>query len=416
MSNTSHSLHNLGSSPRPGGLSIFSFGLGPALIAAAAWLIFWNEGGAAKTQSSLAEGAAAVVSASADKIDPANDGKLVHVVGQATTSATLTDPLLHVSTPGIRLKRTVEVYQWREVEKRMDGPAKPDGKPSEPVITYEYSKIWNADPIDSTHFKTRDGHANPPSLLVKPADWSAEKVLLGDFELTDKQKDWLSAATPLPLTGERGQVSLAPDQGKVYRTDEYLLIRPLVVGLQVAQPQNDLQFLAAQSPPAAPPADVVDNPKVGDLRVKYTFGEPREVTAMGKQVGRQLVPYPSKSGRDLSKFLTGNHAAEKLFASDQAWSSRGTQFFRVISLGLIYLGVLIALGPITQYAASISWLQPIVARGMFIVRAGLTLAIGAALIGAAWLYYRPTLAISLFVVAGILLVATLWLVFRRAQR
>src|SRR5689334_3876368 len=128
----------------PGGFNVFSFGIGPAIIAAAAWVIFWNEGGAAKTQAGLAEGAAAVVSASPDKVDPANEGKLVHVVGQATTGETLSDPLLHVSTPAIRLKRTVEMYQWREVEKRMDGPAKPDGKPSEPTYTYEYSKIWNA--------------------------------------------------------------------------------------------------------------------------------------------------------------------------------------------------------------------------------------------------------------------------------
>lgn len=395
---------------------LFTFGIGPAVIAAAAWLIFWNEGGAARTQASLAEGAAAVISTSPDKVDPANEGKLVHVVGQATTADTLTDPLLHVSAQAIRLQRKVEMYQWRETEKRMDGPPQPDGKPSEPTYTYEHTQIWHADPIDSSLFKKPAGHTNPPALTLKAADWTADKVTLGAFELTDKQKVWLSAATPLPLAGENGQVALPPDQGRVFRADDYLLVRPLLVGPRVAEQQNDLQFSATTTAPPTPPADVVDKPQIGDLRVKFLIAAPREVTAMGKQVGHQLVPYTTKAGRDLPNFLTGNHTPEKLFASAAAWSSNGTWLFRAVALAMIYVGVLLTLGPLTMYAASFQWLQPIVATGMFYVRAGLTLAIGAVLVGAAWLYYRPAFAITLFVIGAVLLLATIWLVMRLSRK
>ena len=71
-------------------------------------LLIWNEGRAIKTARSLEEGAGAVVSVPADRVDAGNQGKLLHVSGQATTSETLADSDFGVSANAIHLKRVVE--------------------------------------------------------------------------------------------------------------------------------------------------------------------------------------------------------------------------------------------------------------------------------------------------------------------
>ena len=390
---------------------LFRFGLGPAIIAGAAWIIFWNEGGAAKTQARLAEGAGAVVSVAADKIDPANEGKLVHVVGEVKTDEKLWDRELMVSSQAIRLTRDVEIYQWKETENRRENPPTPNGKSTPPTITYEYTKVWNSDPINSKDFKEPMGHDNPP-ILLKGDEWKAERVTLGAFELTDAQKGKITATKPVALTENQAKVSLRGVRGKSFRNDEALLLRPNYK--DVDRSTNKLEFSDQASDPLT--EKILNDPQIGDVRVKFYAALPKEMTALGKQVGNTIVPYETQAGGFIEKFNSGRETPEQLFARDQAMSSNGTWIFRVLSLAIIYVGVFLTMAPLTMWAASNSWLQPVVAFGAFYIRAGLTLAIGAALIGAAWLYYRPVLAIGLFVVAGVLLIGTLCIIWSLSRR
>ena len=57
------------------------FGL--VLVIGACILLFWAEGRAVKTARSLEEGKGLVVEVDAAKIDAGNDGKLVHITGDA---------------------------------------------------------------------------------------------------------------------------------------------------------------------------------------------------------------------------------------------------------------------------------------------------------------------------------------------
>ena len=100
-------------------------------------LLFWNEGRAVRRAQALRQGSAAVVSVAADKILPANEGKLVHVSGMQTTEDTLTDTVFGITIKGIRLEREVEMYQWKErsstkSEKKLGGGVK-----KTTVYTYE---------------------------------------------------------------------------------------------------------------------------------------------------------------------------------------------------------------------------------------------------------------------------------------
>lgn len=89
----------------------------PIAIIVGIVLIFWNESRTVKTASDLAEGARVVVSVGADSVDPANEGNLIHFIADATTDEVLTDEMFGIETRALRLRRTVEMYQWEEQTK-----------------------------------------------------------------------------------------------------------------------------------------------------------------------------------------------------------------------------------------------------------------------------------------------------------
>src|SRR5258708_6768970 len=77
-------------------------------------VLFWNEGRAVQTAKSLDEGGKVVISVDAGKVDPANEGKLVHISGEATTAQTLADAQFGVSAAALKLRRQAQMYQWKE--------------------------------------------------------------------------------------------------------------------------------------------------------------------------------------------------------------------------------------------------------------------------------------------------------------
>src|SRR5262245_51901613 len=136
--------------------SIRSVLVGGLLFVVSFPLLFWNEGRAVRTAKSLEEGAVAVVSVPADSVDPARDGKLVHLSGEATAGSAVMDPDFGVSAPVLKLLRSVEMYQWQE-EKKSEQRKKLGGG-TETVTTYTYKKTWSDDRVDSSSFKEPSGH------------------------------------------------------------------------------------------------------------------------------------------------------------------------------------------------------------------------------------------------------------------
>src|SRR5689334_9251155 len=65
--------------------AVVGIGIGFILLAIGIGGLFWNEGRAVQTARSLAEGGSAVVSVESNRVDPSNDGKLIHVTGPVKT-------------------------------------------------------------------------------------------------------------------------------------------------------------------------------------------------------------------------------------------------------------------------------------------------------------------------------------------
>src|SRR3954470_13793195 len=81
-----------------GSLKGFLFGL--LLILGSCFGLFWNEGRAVQTERSLTEGAGIVVDIDPARIDPANEGKLVHASGEMKPGGPVADPVFGVASNG----------------------------------------------------------------------------------------------------------------------------------------------------------------------------------------------------------------------------------------------------------------------------------------------------------------------------
>jgi len=175
---------------------------GILLIIAACVLIFWNEGRAVKTARSLAEGAGLVHTVASDKPDSANDGKLVHMVGQLTTTGPATDPEFGVKSSGVILLRRAEMFQWTEesesdTEKRLGG-----GETTK--TTYKYKRDWNEHPVDSSKFKQRQGHTNP-QMTYRTRNVLAPGIRLGAFAVPQSLMHGFGSEQPLSAGDEQVQ-------------------------------------------------------------------------------------------------------------------------------------------------------------------------------------------------------------------
>ena len=77
-------------------------------------LLWWNEGRTVKTEAAIKEAEKTYIDVSADKIDPANEGKLIATKGAQTREDKVKDDVFGVLVDSSKLKRYVEVYQWVE--------------------------------------------------------------------------------------------------------------------------------------------------------------------------------------------------------------------------------------------------------------------------------------------------------------
>ncbi|MBR2002573.1 MAG: hypothetical protein IJ991_00155, partial [Thermoguttaceae bacterium] len=154
---------------------------GFVLVLASIALLFWNEGRTVNRAKALNEGASAVITVDAAKVDPQNDGKLVCVAGEVATADVLEDLKFGVSVNAIKLVRKVESFQWKQNEQSTT--KRGSGGSQETTTTYTYEKVWSPDLIDSSAFKEA-GHENPATRPVDGAEFVASNVSLGAFRLS----------------------------------------------------------------------------------------------------------------------------------------------------------------------------------------------------------------------------------------
>lgn len=347
------------------GRSIGGVLIGVLLVIGMIILLFWNEGRAVTTAKALAEGAGLVVSIQPDTVDPANDGKLVHVGGKVSTDTTPSDPDFGIYAPGLRLERSVEMYQWKQ-ESKSETKTKLGGG-EETVTTYTYSKDWSDRPIDSSDFKQPSGHSNP-SMEIRDQRYQVPQATLGAFTLDQPVLD---------LVGGHERLAVKPGQLSAVQSAFQGTTKVGIVDGRIYLGRN----------PASP--------AVGDYRIAYSFVPAGDLSIIGKQAGNRFEPYATKAGRDLLMVDSGLAPAEKMFAEAVTENAILTWILRAVGLVVMFIGFALLLGPLGVIADVIPFLGSIVRLGTGVLAFVAALLVGVTTIAVAWFWYRPLLSIAL---------------------
>ncbi|HET6546146.1 MAG TPA: TMEM43 family protein [Rhodanobacteraceae bacterium] len=212
-------------------------------VAAAAWFVSQRTSQPAVGTSPTVAVSVAPLPVPSDRVDPANEGRLVSISGPLAARQPARDPELGISADALLLIRHVEMLQWRE---RCVADA------------CSYTKVWSAQPIDSHAFREANGHVNPGRFPFAQARFQAADLHIGAFDVSESP----------PAAGAR----------------------PVAFPVRVAQLPPNLAATFREHNGALYAGNDPDHPAIGDLRVSYRMvplGAP-EVT--GIQRGDRLLP------------------------------------------------------------------------------------------------------------------------------
>ena len=285
--------------------------------AAAAWVVVsagvlaWNETRAFRRAQVVAEAAEHVVSVDANRVDPANEGRIVHVVGRVGGARPLRDPIFGVSQTGIQLRRTVEVYQWQE---HRHDPEPGSGEDA----TYTYTKAWSQDLAASESFHDTS-KINPGQMVFTSHLTTAPRVTVGAFRLSAELVGRVPADRPVPVT-EAVHKKLSEQLPRQLRVVEGAYYLPY--GLESA-------------------AGV---PEVGDLRISFRVARPEVVSVIARQAGEVLSLTGAGPDRVAERVAPGRQTAAELLADGGLVSIVWIWVVRVVAWAAVLAGLLMIPG------------------------------------------------------------------------
>jgi len=334
--------------------------LGPVLVIGAIWLLSWNEGRAVQAIRGLAEASSIMVEAPAGSVNPANDGKLVHVVGQATASTAVEDSDMSLSFDGqVAVDRSAEMYQWKEKkeEKTQDNT----GGSQTTTTTYTYTKDWSDEPIDSSSFAHPENHENP-AMPFTSHKFAAPDAKLGAFNLDDATLSSVETST-----------ALHPDAPEGWT-------------------QSGANLYKGENPSV---------PAVGDMRVHYAgLASGSTISVLARQSAGGFAPYTTSNGYTIHMARAGNVAASQLISDQQKLESMMTWILRGVGTFLIFIGFTMFFGPIATLAAILPFLGSLVRGATAFFALVLTIPVALITIAIAWLAFRPLIGGGIFVLAA----------------
>jgi hypothetical protein len=363
-----------------GSLMAVVFGL--LLVPGSCVLLFWNEGRAVQTARSLTEGASAVVGGDAARVDPALEGRLVHVSGPLAVAETPRDRDFALQAPAgaIRLQRKVEMFQWKE-ESRSERRTNVGGS-QDTVTTYTYRQVWAPDRIDSGRFRQQGGHQNPTPRFLSRTE-TAPEARLGARRLAGEQLRSLGEAQAFPLDPAR--MSLPP-------------------GAKVA---GEVIYIGADP----------EHPRIGDLRITFLAATPASASVIGAQAGDGFAPFATRAGDRLLLMSAGQVPAAEMFQDAQASNTILTWILRAVGCVLMLVGFSLLWSPLTTLVSVLPFLESVAGAGAFLISLLLTLVTAPVVIAVAWFFYRPLVALGVLAVglAGAFAVSRLAASRKRAR-
>jgi hypothetical protein len=352
------------------GNAISSIVFGVILFLGSFPLLTWNEGRAIHRSKTLEAGSSQVITISADERQAANEGKLVHLNGEAVAESPVEDPVFGITADALKLRRDVEMYQWKQTEKSETKQKLGGGE--ETTTTYSYAKDWSSSLIDSSQFHTPADHQNPDSMAVESDTFVADGIHVGAFDLPESLVDLINNYAPRPVTAAESE-----DAAKEQSED-------------ISVSAGGTLFVGQD------PA----NPKIGDLRVKFQTADPGPVSIIAGQVGNTFEPFAIGDLGTIELLKTGTFSANAMFQQEKESNTMLTWILRLVGFLAMLFGLLLITNVISVVASVIPFLGEILGAGIGLLALAVALPLTLVTIALSWLAYRPLIGLPLFLVAA----------------
>ncbi len=271
------------------GCGLIAIPIGLIIFFGAFFVVWSNEGRV--DLSVLAEESIPVTG---DSFSPENDGKLVALSGTIESDSLLGDDPYLKPVSAIQLVRNAEMYAWDESGDEEDG--------------YSYRKVWTSSPENSDNFDRPAGHNNPP-MEIRSQTFKVPEASIGRY-------------TVLPNEMIFGQV------------DDLAISEGMVSGGRVSE---NFFYNGNASP---------ESPEIGDIRISYSaYAADQFTTVFGEQQGDSVI-----SWTDGESIIYRGYALDRQGGIDALRTEYLTALWgvRAASLAMFYIGLLMAVSPLTN--------------------------------------------------------------------
>lgn len=232
---------------------------------------------------------ATAISINSEKLDPQNDGKLVHVTGLLAGAETLADPDFGVTVDALRLRRRVWMYQWQQggVQSQSSFGTEDSRGNSTTLLktkTYHYSQGWYEAVINSSGFYNA-GHDNPTAKRIPDRAVAAAHITLGPFSVAPELVEQIDNFQPVPVSGKN--------------------LSAIAEALRAqAKLMDDGIYFGANA----------DQPAIGDLKVKFESAPPATASIIARQSEQSLSPCPVAGAGSVSLLRMGTYSVPEMTA------------------------------------------------------------------------------------------------------
>ena len=380
-------------------------------------LLARNESHYAKTKAGLKEWNKDVQETVSTQINPDLEGKEVHLYGETASDAgALQDNTFWIVTDDLKLKRTVEMYQWYEdsEEKCTDNLWWSE----DCTTTYTYDKEWSDEAIDSSRFYSSNGHENPANWEFNSDIQEKSPITLWVYTLTTVFTNQLVDYKTINLNEQNVKIpekyqtnsnsttqETTTDNAIENNNDSYLYGD---TGESTTSQENT-GTNSTESVSSNENFHIYDSyiyiwknpnePEIGDLKITFSSVKPWSVSVVGKQVGNELTTHTTSNGTTIALLEQWNVTADDMFLHAQQANKTLTWVLRLIWLLLMYCGFAAMFKFIETLAKVIPFLSKIIWVWTGIIALWLTIVVGFLTIWIAWLVVRPIVWICCLVVA-----------------
>jgi len=358
-------------------------------------LLVWNEGRAVSRRKDLEDGRQVVVDINLDNFNLTtvkSDG-LVHATALLSTPSVLRDDIFSVSTglntngsipqyeeSALRLKREVQMYQWRESSTSKQVETAAGGTTTK--TTYTYDKVWSNVKYDSSSFKDHNSsRENPATWPFDYGEWIASEVFLGtQLQLSADVIDGIIWYEPIGYV----DVESIPDATLQQKVE--------------TETSNSLYYKATTDSSTL-------KPQVGDMKVAWEVVKPQIISIVAELNNGKLDSYETDRGGSILLVETGEHTSDEMFQQADKANEQMTWLLRFVGFLLMFVSILMMLQPISTALDIIPFIGDCLGDGLEqcvfpCIALTVSVPISLFMISLAWLAYRPVIAIPMCVAAG----------------